>query len=104
MWYIRGVMKNPNNINPKGITLPHVNLNGTGARTLLEDYTNARDKIMEAIEAMNRIEFHSRDYMQQQDGKAIWQKAVAEQEARFAALQSISDDFGTIQIHVSNFC
>lgn len=85
------------------IILPHVNLNGTGVQTLFSDYTNARDKIWEAIEAIKRIEFHSRDYIQQANGKEIWKKAVIEHEARLAALYSIESNYSNIQIHLSQF-
>ena len=44
------------------LTVPSVHLNGTGRKTLQEDYFRAYRALDEAIEAFYKIEFNARDY------------------------------------------
>ena len=44
------------------IQLPIVHMNGTGIKTLTEDYDNADDALHTFIDVWGRMEFNSRDY------------------------------------------
>lgn len=72
------------------LTFPHINRNGTSARMLARDYSDAALAVERAIEKLSEVEFHSRDYMQQPDGAAIWKQAVEEHTARGAKLRSVA--------------
>lgn len=44
------------------LTLPTVHMNGTGYKTLSEDYEQADDAFRDFIKAFGKIEFNARDY------------------------------------------
>lgn len=77
-----------------------IHLNGTGAETLRDGYLNARASLMDALEAMQKIEFNARDYYTQEEG--AWSAALAEQKARFEKVESVRDDFLEIAEHCQN--
>ena len=71
------------------LTVPSVHLNGTGRKTLQEDYFRAYRALDEAIEAFYKIEFNARDYYVQDDGAFF--KARTERECelqRFAQIKA----------------
>lgn len=82
------------------MTYPTVHLNGTGADTLIEGYAEAAAKVREAIEAVNRIEFHRRDYYVQPSG--AWEKAVEEHDNRLRKLREVRDELEEIALAVAN--
>ncbi len=44
------------------LILPQIHMNGTGKKMLQRDYDNAYHKVCDAIDAIMKIEFSSRDY------------------------------------------
>lgn len=79
-----------------GPVLPIIHMNGTGAKTLLEDYRNAMDAVQNAAETIGTIEFNARDYYPV-DG--LWEKALAERRAMRESLQGIHENLQAIAIH-----
>ena len=77
---------------------PTIHSNGTGKDMLLRDYMAARQAILDAIEAMRKIEFNARDYYPQ--GPEAWNLAREEQLARFRAIDKVADDFKKIAISI----
>ena len=70
------------------LTVPTVHLNGTGRKTLQEDYFRAYRALDDALEAFYKIEFNARDYYVQEDG--AFYKARAERDCelkRFAQIK-----------------
>lgn len=78
-------------------TLPTIHLNGTSARTLMDGYMPAWDKLNEFIEAWERIEFNSRDYYVI-DG--AWDKAVEERKSHNIAIKHLKDYIEAIIMHI----
>jgi hypothetical protein len=66
---------------------PVVHLNGSSPNKLLEEYMNANNAICNAYAALQRVEFHSRDYYVHPDPMAF-EKAW---EVRRRHLQAIED-------------
>lgn len=58
---------------------PIIHTNGTGAKTLLEDYRAAFTAIREAIEKFERIEFNARDYYVSREPDAFMRARAARQ-------------------------
>ena len=77
---------------------PTIHSNGTGKDMLQRDYMAARQAILDAIEAMRKIEFNARDYYPQ--GPEAWNLAREEQLARFRAIEKVADDFEKIAISI----
>lgn len=71
------------------ITLPTIHLNGTSKKDLIEGYENAFLKINDAVEEVNKIQFHSRDYYPQ--GNDAWNKAVEERINMKKKLKEVED-------------
>ena len=61
------------------MTLPQIRSNGTGKHCLTEGYGNASDKLLDFIDAFERIEFNPRDYYTQ--GEDAYGKARDERDA-----------------------
>ena len=80
--------------------LPTVHLNGTGAQDLFDGYKNARTAVNDAIDAIRKIEFNPRDYHPQ--GPDAYSEARKEQTKRVEMMQSVSDDFLTIAMHIQD--
>jgi hypothetical protein len=79
-------------------TLPTINLNGTSASSLFEDYDNARLAIEEAATALSKIEFHARDY--QVDN--AWYKAYKERLAIHHKLHEVREFLIAHMDHLAN--
>jgi hypothetical protein len=82
----------------KEITLPTVHLNGTDKKDLCKDYDNALRRVEEAIEAVAKIEFHSRDYYPQ--GNQAWNKAVEERMDIRKKLKEVEEYFTAHLEHI----
>lgn len=78
----------------KTIMLPLVHMNGTGHRTLTEDYDAADETLENFIRTWGDIEFNSRDYYPL--GDHAWTEA---RDARDAINQKIRDIKDYIQAH-----
>ncbi len=78
--------------------LPTIHSNGTGRQTLSVGYYQAQDAVRKAIEALNAIEFNSRDYYPQ--GADAWKLAQAEQYARVEKLSAVRAELLLIHEHV----
>ena len=76
--------------------LPFIHMNGTAASDLLEGYRNAMEKVQDAREALSKIEFNMRDYY---PIEGSWEKARAEMQARYQALDKIHEELEAIAIH-----
>ena len=79
------------------ITLPVIHLNGTGAKTLLEDNVAASEAIRNALSVIHKVEFHSRDYYPNDS----WEKARKEYLDRIRALQEAQNYFMEVAFHAS---
>lgn len=55
------------------LILPLVHMNGTGIKTLTEDYDAADDELRDFIDAWEKMEFNARDYYPH--GPEAWTKA-----------------------------
>ena len=73
---------------------PTIHLNGTGKKMLLEGYENAYHAILEAENALGKVEFNARDYYPQGDG--AWSEAIKEMDERFTSLAKIKKEIGNI--------
>lgn len=69
---------------------PYVNLNGTARAALLEAHADAAEAVRTAADALDKTRPHGRDYQTAPEGR--YTLAVAEWEARMAALSSILAD------------
>ena len=78
--------------------LPTIHLNGTSAQTLAEDYSNARIAVHKAYEALQKVEFHSRDYLKPGE----WQVALAAREEMFLTLSRINQELYRHEEHASD--
>jgi hypothetical protein len=54
--------------------LPVVHINGTGKKTLTEEYQNTYNLLVDLKDAFNKQEFHARDYYV--EGHEYWKGAV----------------------------
>ena len=75
-------------------TAPVLNLNGTSAETLLEEYQDAYSAILKALRVVQQVTVNGRDYQTAPHG--TYEKARAEHLARLEKLQSIVLDFSAI--------
>lgn len=85
------------------LTLPCITINGTSPARLLEDYSIVRKDILLAVNSMQTMEFHSRDYMQQENGAEKWRQAQKEHASRMQRLIAVADEIFTIMEHVNQF-
>ena len=69
------------------LTLPTVHMNGTSRKMLAEGYFEAWNRLNEAIDAFNKIEFNARDYYVQPEG--AWAKARTERDCAAAHLHQV---------------
>lgn len=82
------------------VVLPLITLNSTSANMLFHDYSEAQNRIFEAINAMEKIEFHARDYAQQENGAAIWKQAREQFNRRLQMLHEIRAEQQAILEHL----
>ena len=80
-------------------TAPTIHLNGSGGKSLYDDYANAAGKIREAIESMPVP--NARDYYVNPNPSAF-AMAQAEHSARVAALVGIRDELYEILESISD--
>ena len=78
---------------------PTVHLNGTSAQSLANQYGHARQKVREALEALQHIETHGRDYYVQ--GPNAYHIAAEQHQRRVTYLSMVHDDLLEIEMHVS---
>ena len=71
------------------VTLPTIHLNGTGARTLSNDYRMVCQAVNDTVTALEKAEFHQRDFYPQ--GSEAWQNAKAEREEAFRKLKEVKE-------------
>ena len=73
---------------------PTVHLNGTGRDTLVDGYTEAWRAAAVAIEALERVEFHSRDYHVQ--GPGAYSVAAEQRQQKLIELNGVKHYIETI--------
>lgn len=82
------------------LQMPCVHLNGTGRETLVEGYMEARHKVMDAIEAIRKIEFNPRDYYVLEDvAPGAWNRAREQHIVRLLKLEEIAEELLAIAAH-----
>lgn len=83
----------------EGQIAPALHLNGTGYTTLNREYETAVEALDLAIQKVEAITVHGRDYYPQGDG-AI-NRAVAEHRARLTALGNVKDQLAGIWLQLN---
>lgn len=81
------------------IQLPVVHLNGTGRRTLIEDYENASSAVLSAIDSVANIEFNARDYYVAEPG--AWEVARDQRTAILLKLREVQHYLDAHLVHLS---
>lgn len=71
-------------------TAPVINLNGTSAQDLIDEYREAYSAIRKAYEVLQRVTVHGRDFQTAPAG--TYEKARAEHHARLAKLQEVENE------------
>lgn len=82
----------------KPAVLPTIHLGGTSARTLTEGYTDARQAVQTAMATLQKVEFHSRDYVPQQ-GQLAWLEAVRQRQELLNQLARVSHELYQHEAH-----
>jgi len=77
---------------------PVINLNGTSANSLVEEYKTASHALREAINAVQNITVHGRDFQTAADG--LYQKARDEQIARLRKLEEVQAELESLREQV----
>ncbi len=77
---------------------PVINLNGTSANSLVEEYKTASHALREAINAVQNITVHGRDYQTAPEG--CYQKARSEQTARLQKLETVLEEIESLHQQV----
>jgi hypothetical protein len=81
------------------VTIPSIHLNGTSANELCKEIRNAVDALAEARKQLAGMTVHGRDHYVKAD-KESYSKARAEHEARFVALDKITDELTAIYLGI----
>ena len=89
--------------NTPALTLPCITLNGSSANSLMEQYSEARLAVVTAMATLENVDFHSRDYCQQENGPMIYRKAREEYHARLQKLSDVAKELETIMMHLNKF-
>jgi hypothetical protein len=76
---------------------PTIHLNGTSRELLFEGYLVASNAVGDAIAALGRIEFNSRDYYPQ--GPSAWKAAVLEHSSRLERLAAVKQELMDLAEH-----
>lgn len=71
-------------------TAPIINLNGTSAENLIEEYKTAYLAVRAAVDALRQVTVHGRDFQTAPEG--TYEKARAEQVARLEKLRQVEDE------------
>lgn len=83
-------------------TLPTIHLNGTGASTLLEEYSKVAEAIAAATTALEQATCNARDFYPQEPGN--WEKARQERTDAFAMLRRLQDYADGWRFHAHDRC
>ena len=81
--------------------LPTIHLNGSSAKSLTDEYTQARRAVHDAMNAMQKIDFNNRDYYPQ--GQMAWLDAVRQRQDLFNALAHVAAELHKIEAHCFSF-
>jgi len=81
--------------------LPTIHLNGTGARSLTDGYTEARRAVQDAMTALQNVDFNARDYYPQ--GQLAWLDAVRQRQELFNKLATVQHELFNIEVHCAEF-
>jgi hypothetical protein len=79
-------------------TAPVINLNGTSAQNLIEEYKTAHTAVVDALEALRNVTINGRDFLKPQD----FQMARGEQIVRLEKLQEVANDLVELAQLVQN--
>lgn len=81
---------------------PQLNINGTSKKALMEYWSEAGDKLREAIEALNKQSdlLNGRDFVPQ--GGDNWRKARTEHMERMKKLDSVYQDIQSILENIND--
>lgn len=77
---------------------PVINLNGTAAVSLVEEYKTAAHTLRAAIKAVGDVTVHGRDY--QTVDYALYQKARSEHVQRLQKLEEVLDEIESLHEQV----
>lgn len=77
---------------------PTIHMNGTAAKTLLNDYEDAYYAVDSAIESLAKIEFNARDYY---PVEGSWDKALKQREQQFKNLHDLKIQIQDILISIT---
>ena len=80
------------------IQLPLVHMNGTGIKTLTEDYDAADDKLHDFMETWGKMEFNARDYYPH--GPEAWTKALEARQEINAKIREIKNYINAHREHL----
>ena len=83
----------------ENITLPTIHLNGNSREALLQQYTEITGPLVEALNAIERVEFHPRDYYVQ--GDEAFGEAAKERAKVYLDLERIIQYFHTHVNHIA---
>jgi hypothetical protein len=83
------------------LILPSIHLNGTSAKSLTEDYTQARRAVQQAINALQAVDFNARDYYVQ--GPAAWTEAARQRQDIYQHLSAAFNALHEHESHCSQF-
>ena len=72
-------------------TAPVLNLNGTSAKNLIDEYKAAYRALLIAAEVVHQVTVHGRDFQTAPAG--LYEKAREEQIARLDKLKDMADEF-----------
>jgi hypothetical protein len=79
---------------------PVINLNGTSASNLVDEYKAAYKALLVAYEVVQRVTVHGRDFQTAPSG--LYEKAREEQIARLAQLKNMADGFMALALNVQD--
>jgi len=79
---------------------PQINLNGTDAKVLLDEYMNAIAGVANAIECLKQVTCHGRDYQTLPDMRDAASIAFREHGERLEKLQQVHNDLHAIAIEI----
>ena len=86
---------------PTSVILPTIHINGTSAKSLTEDYAQARRAVQEAVNALRAVDFNARDYYVQ--GPGAWTAAVQQREDVYQHLSAAFNALHEHETHCSQF-
>lgn len=89
-------------MNNKTIILPTIHSNGSSAKSLTEDYCQARRAVGEAITALKAVDFNVRDYYVHPD-PAAWTQAVSQHDDIYEHLLDAFNALHQHEMHCSQF-